>query len=187
MVADALSRQFQSEDTTSSNNNSILFAISSPVPAMLSQIKEYFRNSDEGKEFLKQFCEDKQYRDQYRVQNDLLYFQGRIVIPPTSLRQELLAEYHSSLTAGHSGIRATLARLAASFYSTEKGLGRADDGLHHPPSPILWSHGYMGHLRSIVQSSALCGVADPLYSRGSSSSICGGNFQTPRFSQIYHF
>lgn len=80
VVADALSRQFTNEDADSKpDSGSLLFAITSPVPNLISH-------------------------------------RGRLVIPTTAMRHELLAEFHTSPTAGHSGVKATLARLAASFF-----------------------------------------------------------------------
>lgn len=45
-----------------------------------------------------------------------LFFRGRLVIPTVPMQQTLLHEFHSSPTAGHSGLQATLARLASLVY-----------------------------------------------------------------------
>jgi len=53
----------------------------------------------------------------YKMQDGILFLKGRIVIPPTStLKNEILQEFHSSKFAGHSGILRTLKRLAQNFY-----------------------------------------------------------------------
>jgi hypothetical protein len=53
----------------------------------------------------------------YKMQDDVLFFKGRIVISPTStLKNEILQEFHFSKFAGHSGILRTLKRLAQKFY-----------------------------------------------------------------------
>jgi len=55
--------------------------------------------------------------DNYKEQEGLLFFGGRIVVPPTSsLKQEILHEFHPSKMVGHSGILQTLKRLAQNFY-----------------------------------------------------------------------
>ena len=49
--------------------------------------------------------------------NDLLYHGQRLYIPSaTNLRPSILHEFHATPSAGHSGFKATLARLAASVY-----------------------------------------------------------------------
>lgn len=53
IVADALSSQFQPEEPASNTTNSIMLTISSPVLVVLSQIQEYFKNNQEGAEFIK--------------------------------------------------------------------------------------------------------------------------------------
>jgi len=53
----------------------------------------------------------------YKMQDGILFFKGRIVISPTStLKNEILQEFHSSKFAGHFGILRTLKRLAQNFY-----------------------------------------------------------------------
>lgn len=81
-VADALSRQFD-------ESSSILFAISSPVPALAH-------------------C---------KLIKGLWFFKERLIIPPIpQVRQELLTEFHCTPSGGHSGLKATLARIAAVFF-----------------------------------------------------------------------
>jgi hypothetical protein len=47
----------------------------------------------------------------------LLFYRGRIVIPPTSsLCTTLLAEFHNSKMGGHSGVLRTYTRIAQSFF-----------------------------------------------------------------------
>lgn len=45
-----------------------------------------------------------------------LFFKDRIVIPLQQMREKLLAEFHFSPMAGHSGIQATMAQISACFY-----------------------------------------------------------------------
>ncbi|KAL0361327.1 UNVERIFIED_CONTAM: Retrovirus-related Pol polyprotein from transposon.6 [Sesamum radiatum] len=53
----------------------------------------------------------------YSVRNGLLYFRQKLLIRPASaVVPLLLSEFHSSPLGGHSGSKATLARVAASFY-----------------------------------------------------------------------
>lgn len=43
IVADALSRKFQQEDTPPNANNDLMLAISSPVPVLVSQIQQHLK------------------------------------------------------------------------------------------------------------------------------------------------
>lgn len=47
----------------------------------------------------------------------LMFFKGCLVVPPVpTLRQQLLHEFHNTLSGGHSGVKATVACLAAAFF-----------------------------------------------------------------------
>ena len=53
----------------------------------------------------------------FNFHNDLLYHGQRLYIPSTTnLRPSILHEFHETPSIGHSGLKATLARLVASFY-----------------------------------------------------------------------
>lgn len=53
----------------------------------------------------------------YQTREGLIFFKGRIVVPPTSsLKLEILREFHASKMVGHSGILRTFKRLAQNFY-----------------------------------------------------------------------
>lgn len=81
VVADALSRQFHTDDNPDRRDAHILLAISSPVPLLISQLQQYFASEMEGKEYITHFCNNVKFKDQSVVKNGLLYFQGRLVIP----------------------------------------------------------------------------------------------------------
>lgn len=54
---------------------------------------------------------------QFIIRDDLLYFKNRLVIPSHgSLKQKLLAEFHSSVQGGHAGFHRTFHRLASNVY-----------------------------------------------------------------------
>lgn len=53
----------------------------------------------------------------YMVKNDILYFQGRFCVGPSSdLRFRLLEELHASTVGGHSGFYCTLRRVQQCFF-----------------------------------------------------------------------
>lgn len=77
----------------------------------------------------------------------LMYFKTRLVVPPIlHLRQQLLHEFHSTPTSGHSGLKASLARLAASFFCSKEGMGRNIHGLCHPLAYVLGALYSLGHM-----------------------------------------
>nr|KYP33563.1 hypothetical protein KK1_045573 [Cajanus cajan] len=60
---------------------------------------------------------DPKGRDIYTFQNGLLFLKGRLFVPDVAdFRRKLLLEFHATPVAGHSGVKPTLSRLAASFY-----------------------------------------------------------------------
>ncbi|XP_058742588.1 uncharacterized protein LOC131615102 [Vicia villosa] len=108
LVADALSRKFEPEPA-------ILLALSSPLPDLLHTLKHFYKNDTVGQNLL-QLATQKSPNNNYSVCHGLLYYKQRLFIPDIAeLRQQVLLEYHQTPTAGHSGVKATLARLRASF------------------------------------------------------------------------
>jgi len=56
-------------------------------------------------------------QQQFSFHSGLLYFKDRIfILIEAGLTLDLLCEFHSSPSGGHSGIQATLARLSTTFY-----------------------------------------------------------------------
>ena len=92
-------------------------AITVSTQPWLSSLRDHFASIAEGLQLLHKIRPDLFAYSHYSVHDGLVYFKQRLYIPEaTNLREMLLAEYHLSPMGGHSGIKATLARLAASFY-----------------------------------------------------------------------
>jgi len=109
LVADALSRKFS--DTSAS-----LLAVTSTVPAIIQYLRDYYSANKTSQELVAKSQEDEQMKDKYRFTNGLLYFKGRLFIPQVvDLHCILLQEFYSTPTAGHSGLKPTLACISASF------------------------------------------------------------------------
>lgn len=109
-VADALSRK-------SEESPSLLLAVSSPVPSLIVQLKRFYSQEAAGKALVDQWHSDSEFRGKFKLYDGLLYFGDRLFVPPESeLQQRVLQELHSSPVGGHSGYRATLARVASGFY-----------------------------------------------------------------------
>ncbi|XP_058769067.1 uncharacterized protein LOC131642924 [Vicia villosa] len=108
LVADALSRKF-SEDP-------LLMVISSPVPELLSTLKAFYSTDPAGKDLVRQMTQQHNDQENFTFIQGLIYHKDRIFIPDLAeLRNTILHEYHSTPTAGHSGVKATMARISASF------------------------------------------------------------------------
>ncbi|RVW26943.1 Transposon Ty3-G Gag-Pol polyprotein [Vitis vinifera] len=53
----------------------------------------------------------------YAVREGLLWFNGKVVVPPDSALQRLiLTEFHNTPVGGHAGMQRTLSRIASMFY-----------------------------------------------------------------------
>jgi hypothetical protein len=92
-------------------------AWSEPHSQFLTELKQAVQQDSLLSSLLQQ-CRNKNCPDSnYTVQNDLLYWQHRLVIPTNStLITKILEELHSSPIGGHSGITRTKARISAQFY-----------------------------------------------------------------------
>lgn len=111
MVADALSR------LPTHVGETILATLSSPTVPLFSTLKEFFLANPAGTKLLSKLHTDPNMQQQFSYRAPLVYFKERLFIPKDSgLIPPLLEEFHSSLLGGHSGVKATLARLSTSFY-----------------------------------------------------------------------
>ena len=109
MVADALSRQ----DTDPS---SMLLALSSPIPLLFEELQQFY-STIEGAKLVDACTKDTQGPSLFSVRHGLLFFRHQVFLPDTNIfRNRILQELHESPTAGHSGIKPTLARIAVAFY-----------------------------------------------------------------------
>nr|KYP41448.1 Retrotransposable element Tf2 [Cajanus cajan] len=109
-VADTLSRP---EDVP----DQILLALSSPIPTFLQQWKNYFTSDPAGQATVLRFIHNTHLGHTYSFREGLLYFHNRLFVPEVcDFRQKLMQEYHAIPIAGHSGIKSSLSRLAASYY-----------------------------------------------------------------------
>lgn len=111
-VADTLYRKYED----SANHASESLAISSPVLTFVEQLRQFYTQHDVGKALLAKWQTDEDMRNQFRIYDGLLYFGERLFIyAACGLQIPLSHEFHASLIEVHSGTKATLARLAASF------------------------------------------------------------------------
>lgn len=113
-MADALSRKFEEPNEVLISE---FYAVSSPVLNFVEQLRLFYETNSEGQALLTKWQQDPHMREHFHLRNGLLYFGERLFIPTECrLQNAILTEFHSSPLGGHSGIRATLARIAASFY-----------------------------------------------------------------------
>lgn len=93
----------------------VFHTISACQPLLLEQLREFYRDHQVGRTLLDKFQSPEGSASSFSTRQGLLYFRDRLFIPLESgLRTLLLQEAHASPTGGHSGVKGTLTRLAAS-------------------------------------------------------------------------
>lgn len=109
MVVDALSRQFLA-------NNAFLLTFSSPIPDLLTTLCEFYAKDTTGQTLVEHTTCNNSEENIYKFSKEILYYKGHIFVPDIQgLQNNLLEEYHNTPTASHYGVKATLARISASF------------------------------------------------------------------------
>lgn len=94
-----------------------LMAWSQPQCSFLQDVRHEVAKDAKLQETMQACLNSTQPDANYRVQDGLLYWKGRLVVPAVdTLIQKLLLEYHSSPIGGHAGITRTLARMSSQFF-----------------------------------------------------------------------
>ncbi|KAJ9547082.1 hypothetical protein OSB04_019625 [Centaurea solstitialis] len=108
-AADALSRRAEDGELSS--------LTSGPVWVQGTQLMEEVRTDPGLQLIIRDLSTNPKSHPGYTVKHGVLFYKDRLVIPRTSpLIPSLLAEFHSSLSGGHSGYYRTYRRLAANLY-----------------------------------------------------------------------
>ncbi|KAL0438746.1 UNVERIFIED_CONTAM: Retrovirus-related Pol polyprotein from transposon.6 [Sesamum latifolium] len=106
VIADALSR-------IPLSGQHLVLSSCQPSSAVVSHLQHFFSGHLDGRRLVVDYGAS----SDYSFRNGLLYSHQRLFIPVAAgVIPLLLAEFHSSPLGGHSGSKATLARLAAGFY-----------------------------------------------------------------------
>ncbi|KAM0057208.1 putative nucleotidyltransferase, Ribonuclease H [Helianthus debilis subsp. tardiflorus] len=106
-AADALSRVFSSQ----------LMAFSSQDSSFLTALPKHLELDPVLQQLYTDVLQDPLRFPDYQIHNGLLLFRGRLVIPnDTTIKQQLLQEFHASPSGGHSGITRTFHRLSSTFF-----------------------------------------------------------------------
>lgn len=101
---DSLSRLATSPVLLSVEDTS-LAGISSPQFSLWNELKHVNAMDPYMIALHKKLNEHPEVMSNYKTRDGLVFFKGRIVIPPnSSLKQEILREFHASKMEGHSGI-----------------------------------------------------------------------------------
>ena len=104
IVVDSLSRSFY-------------VALSQPQIQFIPILKEELLANSKLKKIIDACLQHQPPNPHYSVKQGLLFWKGRIVIPADhNLVQQVLQEFHSSATGGHSGYSRTLAIISSQFY-----------------------------------------------------------------------
>jgi len=109
VVADALSRQ-------ESPPLLVLLVVSSPIPIIFKELQQYF-NTKEGKNLILSLTSNEPLPSQFSTSQGLLFFRNQIFLPQTQdFCRRITIEFHDSPTGGHSRVKPTMSKVAASFY-----------------------------------------------------------------------
>ncbi|VFQ71455.1 unnamed protein product [Cuscuta campestris] len=119
VVADALSRQHLEHGTSyevSTVGAVQLFNFSQPLLEILARIRAE-NETEPDLVRLHELHRQGSLPAPFSVMDGILFYQTRMCVgAASSLRMELLREYHDSPIAGHTGVHRTFTRLAATFY-----------------------------------------------------------------------
>ncbi|KAI0519064.1 hypothetical protein KFK09_006504 [Dendrobium nobile] len=102
-----------------------LQAVAVSIPMMLDweAIKEESTKDEELSKIRDELVKEKGSHPRYSLEGERLLYQGRFVLPKTSVHiPQLLQEFHGTAMGGHSGVLKTYRRLAAELYL--KGMHR---------------------------------------------------------------
>lgn len=112
VVADALSRLPQDQLQTEICN-----AITVVIPKWIIDVQNSYEGDVQAHKILSMIGTNSDPDQHYSFENGILRFKGRIYVgEETSIRTNLIRDYHCSAFGGHSGMRATHHRIKALFY-----------------------------------------------------------------------
>ena len=112
VVADALSRLPQDQLQTKICN-----AITVVIPEWIIDVQNSYEGDVQAHKILSMIGTNSDPDQHYSFENGILRFKGRIYVgEETSIRTNLIRDYHCSAFGGHSGMRATHHRIKALFY-----------------------------------------------------------------------
>jgi len=109
IVADARSHQDMADPP-------VIMVLSAPIPLTFKELKQFY-STIAGQDFIQSCTQNHPLPSLFYTRQGILFFPHQIFLPPiNNLRERILREFHASPTAGHSGVKPTLSRIAASFY-----------------------------------------------------------------------
>ena len=159
----------------------MLFALSSPIPILFQELQQFFKTS-EGAQLIQSCTHDQQQPNLFSVCNGMLFSRHQLFLSASyKFREKILHEMHESPTNGHSSLKPTLARIAASFYwpgwtqdvkqflqqcvtcQRNKYMPKKIQGLLQPPPTLaqIWedlSMDFLTHLPSSAGHTMVCDV-----------------------------
>ncbi|KAL4557443.1 hypothetical protein LXL04_035620 [Taraxacum kok-saghyz] len=102
-VADALSRVEHAQ----------IMALSATNPTWVTNLHTFYESTD-GQQLITKLLQ--QANSRFQLRNGLIYNSDRIFIPANNpIRRSLLTEYNATPVGGHSGVLATIRRIASTF------------------------------------------------------------------------
>ena len=116
LVADALSRKVEFEDTDIDGEGGVLCMISFPTPAWLTDLKASYATNQLVQSIFQASQLGKEVPKGFSIQNGLLLHKGRIYLGSCdALKDAVLQQVHNSPLGGHSRFLKTLHRVKRDF------------------------------------------------------------------------
>ena len=180
--------------------------VSKPVMAIWDALKEFYQQHPPSAHLMQSAQQDDSTG--YAVREGLLWFNGKVVVPPDSALQRLiLTEFHNTPVGGHAGMQRTLSRIASMFYWPKmrqlvrdfvarcqvcqaiKPFNKAPQGLLQPlPIPgKIWdsiSMDFVTHLPPASGKSVIMVVVDRL-SKQAHFAVLPGAFNAPMVAALF--
>jgi len=92
-------------------------AVSTPTHLQINKVMHLTQTDSQLSKIYQSCLQGQNPSSEYSIQNGLLFFKGKIVLPhDVGLLNQIMEEFHSSKIGGHSRVHRTVARIGAQFY-----------------------------------------------------------------------
>lgn len=92
-------------------------AVSGPTFPLLNDLQQALRQDATAQTIIEQITSGTSTNPKFTFRNDLLFWGNRLYVPDNvELQNKIIDELHNSKIGGHSGIKATVSRVASNFF-----------------------------------------------------------------------
>jgi len=102
---------------TDALSRSFMVAVSTPIHSWINKVMDLTQTDSQLSKIYQSCLQGQNPSSEYSIQNGLLFFKGKIVLPhDVGLLNQIMEEFHSSKIGGHSEVNRTTTRIGAQFY-----------------------------------------------------------------------